>query len=571
MKKRRRSWPVPKLLQCLPGYSRRDFVGDLIAGVTVGLVALPLAMAFAISSGVKPEAGLYTAVLAGFIVSALGGSRCQIAGPTGAFVVIVAGIVARFGLSGLLLCTAMAGVILILLGLTGLGRAVRFIPRPVTIGFTNGIAVLIASTQLKDFFGLAVEKVPSDFLERMAVLWEHAALFSPASIAVAAATLAILILWPRVTRRVPPAIVALLLTTFVCAVSHIKVETIGTRFGGIPTGLPAFAFPPLDAKAILPLLPSAVTVAMLAAIESLLSAVVADGMTGDRHDPNAELMAQGVANLVVPLVGGIPVTGAIARTATNIRSGARTPVAGIIHSLTLLIILLVAAPLAQYIPLATLAAILMVVAYRMGEWREIPVILRQSWADIAVWATTFALTVLADLTIAVQVGLVLAAMLYIQRVTDTTTVSKVTDEYIHEGRHHSLQDKAVPGYVSILRIHGPFLFGATEKLEEETADLSSLKEVVIVRLRNMTALDSTGLHALERFAERVQASGRIVLMCGARHQPARLLRHSALHHHLGAENFLPHVEAALKRAVEVYAQRQAVLQPQGPTEVAGTA
>ena len=552
MTKRSASPFTPKLAHCLRGYSRHDFVSDLIAGVTVGLVALPLAMAFAISSGVKPEAGIYTAVVAGFVVSALGGSRCQVAGPTGAFVVIVAGIVIKFGVDGLLMCTAMAGVMLLVLGFTGLGRTVRFIPRPVTIGFTNGIALLIASTQIKDFLGLPLEKVSGEFLERMSEVGRNLDTISPPSVAVAASALIILILWPRVTRRVPASIVALILTTVACFLFSVPVETIGSKFGGIPTGLPSLKIPNFRPEMIIPLMPSALTVALLAAIESLLSAVVADQMSGDKHNPNAEIVAQGVANVLTPLFGGIPATGAIARTATNIRSGARSPIAGIIHALTLLLILLIGAPLAQFIPLPTLAAVLLVVAYNMGEWREIPVILRLSAADIAVWATTFALTVLADLTVAVGVGLVLAAVLYIHRVTETTTVSFVSDHYIREGRPHVLQDKVIPPYVTILRIHGPFLFGATEKLDEATTDLTAMGPVVVVRLRNMTALDSSGLHALESFADRLRKTGRALLLCGARHQPAKLLRHSAFYRHLGAENVQPHVEAALKRAVEVY-------------------
>ncbi|MEX0613917.1 MAG: SulP family inorganic anion transporter, partial [Pirellulales bacterium] len=386
---------VPKLWETLPGYSFPRLLTDSIAGVTVGLVALPLAMAFAISSGVKPEAGIYTAIIAGTVVSAMGGSRCQVAGPTGAFVVIVAGIVAKFGVSGLLMCTAMAGVFLVLMGLTGLGSAVRFIPRSVTIGFTNGIAVLIASTQIKDFFGLAVDPVPSEFLPRMEALLRNAASISVPATLTAAATLVIVLLWPRVTKKVPGTIIALALTTIGCALFAVPVETIGSKFGGIPIGLPTISIPEFRGDLLLPLLPSALTVAMLAAIESLLSAVVADNMSGDRHKPDVELLAQGTANLLVPMFGGIPATGAIARTAANIRCGATSPVSGIVHGVTLLVIILVAAPLARFIPLPTLAAILMVVAYRMGEWKEIAPILRLSNADRLVWAATFALTVFA--------------------------------------------------------------------------------------------------------------------------------------------------------------------------------
>ena len=399
----------PRLFLTLRTYSSRDFLADLIAGLTVGLVALPLAMAFGIASGVTPQAGIYTAVVAGFIISAFGGSRVQIGGPTGAFVVIVAGIIAKHGVSGLLIVTVMAGVVLVIMGVTGLGAAVKFIPRPVTIGFTNGIALLIASTQIKDFLGLRTGPVPSDFLARMLLLAENISTVHWPTLALGAASLALLIFFPRLTRRVPGSIVVLFLATAGVALLALPVATIGTKFGGIPTGFPPFSLPPFRPDLIVPLIPSALTVALLAAVESLLSAVVADSMTGDRHNSNVELIAQGIANIFSPLFGGIPATGAIARTATNVRSGAKTPIAGIVHAATLLIILLVAAPLARFIPLATLSAVLFIVAYNMGEWREIGIVLRLSKADIAVWAATFGLTVFADLTIAVEVGIALAA------------------------------------------------------------------------------------------------------------------------------------------------------------------
>lgn len=545
---------LPKLVLCLRQYNIKTLLADLVAGVTVGLVALPLAMAFGIASGVTPQAGLYTAVAAGFVISALGGSRTQIGGPTGAFVVIVAGIIAKFGVSGLLMVTAMAGVILILMGATGLGVAVRFIPRPVTIGFTNGIAVLIASTQIADFFGLQAGNVPSDFLGRMKALAAHAGTVSWAATGLACGSLALILLWPRLTKRVPGSIIAVFAATIAAVLWRLPVATIGSKFGGIPTGLPAIHIPQFRADLIAPLLPSAFTVALLAAVESLLSAVVADSMTGDRHNSDVELMAQGVANLISPLVGGIPATGAIARTATNIRSGAATPVAGMIHSLTLLAILVAAAPLAKYIPLATLAAVLFVVAYNMGEWREIGSILKLSLADKAVWAATFALTVFADLTVAVEVGVSLAALLYIYRVSQTTTVAAVTPEYVESGRLHILQDKDIPPYVTILRIHGPFLFGATEQLAEQTADLNHLAPVVILRVRNMTAIDATGLHALEQLSNRLRNTGRAMLLCGARRQPADMLEQAEFVRHIGRDNICPHVQAALERAAEIYGQ-----------------
>ncbi len=505
----------PRLLDCLGDYGRRAFASDLLAGLTVGVVALPLAMAFGIASGVTPQAGIYTAIVGGFLVSLLGGSRIQIGGPTGAFVVIVAGIIAKEGLSGLLMVTMMAGVILLFLALTGLGQAVKFIPRPVVLGFTNGIALLIASTQIKDFLGLKLAGNPSEFFERMGAIAAALPSVDPLAIGLATGSLALVLLVPKWIPRLPGSIVALLAGTAAVAVFGLPVETIGSKFGGIPSSLPPIAIPQFRADLILPLLPSALTVALLAAVESLLSAVVADSMSGDRHNSSAELLAQGVANLIVPLVGGIPVTGAIARTATNYRSGAKTPVAGMVHAVTLLVIVLLLAPLAIHVPLATLAAVLFVVAYNMGEWREIGGIWRLDWTDKSVWMITFALTVMADLTIAVETGIALAALLYIYRVTETTSVSMVTREYIEAGHAHVLQGKDLPDYVTILRIHGPFLFGMTDKLLDATADLDAFAPIVILRLRNMNAIDATGLHALERLSDRLKRSGRTLVLCGA--------------------------------------------------------
>ncbi len=543
----------PKLLEILPTYDRHAFAADVVAGLTVGVVALPLAMAFGIASGVTPQAGIYTAIVGGALVSLLGGSRIQIGGPTGAFVVIVAGIIAAHGLSGLLMVTMMAGVILVFLAVTGLGQAVKFIPRPVVVGFTNGIALLIATTQVNDFFGLGLAEPPSEFFARMRALAAGFPAVSPPALALAVGSLALVLLVPRRFARVPGSMVALVLGTAAVALLDLPVETIGSKFAGIPSGLPAIHLPTFRADLVLPLLPSALTVALLAAVESLLSAVVADSMTGDRHNSSAELMAQGVANLVAPLVGGIPVTGAIARTATNFRSGARSPIAGLVHAATLVLIILLLAPWATDVPLATLAAVLFVVAYNMGEWREIGSIWRLDWADKSVWAITFALTVMADLTVAVEVGMALAALLYIYRVTDTTIVSTLNADEIEDGRAHILQDRHVPAYVTILRIHGPFLFGTTDKLADATADLAGFAPIVILRLRNMTAIDATGLHALEALSERLKKSGRSLILCGARQQPAALLHQTEFIEHVGADNLVPHVQAALARAEQIQA------------------
>lgn len=543
---------VPRSLTALAGYTRAAALADLGAGLTVGLVALPLAMAFAIASGLAPQAGLYCAIVTGFLVSALGGSRTQIAGPTGAFVVVVAGIVARHGVDGLFMCTMMAGVLLIAMGASGMGAAVRFIPRPVVVGFTNGIAVLIASTQIRDFFGLRLEQVPGEFYPRMVLLIAHAGTASRAATAVAAASLAIILLSNRLWPRVPGSILALVGGTATAHLLHLPIETIGSRFGAIPSGLPRLVVPEFQPSLIPGLVAPAVTVALLGAIESLMSAMVADKLSGDRHDSNVELVAQGVANLASPLVGGLPATGAIARTATNIRSGARTPVAGMIHAATLLIILLVAAPLAGAIPLAVLSAILLVVAWNMGEWDEIPELLRLTKTDVAVWLATFWLTVFADLTVAVEVGMILAALLFIRRVAETTTVAPVTDEYLHASVAHSLAHQVVPPYVRIFRIHGPFLFGATDKLRVVTDALPSLPPIVILRLRNMTALDATGLRAIEDLAETLRRAGRHLILCGARHQPSQLMQRADFHRHVGDENICENITDALARAEHVH-------------------
>ena len=542
---------MPRSVQTLAGgYDATAFTADVIAGITVGLVALPLAMAFAIASGLTPQAGIYCAIITGFIISALGGSRFQIGGPTGAFVVVISGIVAQYGIDGLFMCTLMAGVILVVMGLTGTGTAVKYIPKPVIVGFTNGIALVIASTQLKDFLGLDVE-VPGEFIGRLEVIGANLGSVSPDSLALGAATLLLLVIWSRYIKRIPAYIVALFAGTGAAVLFQLDVATVGSRFGGIPAGLPAFHIPVFRPELVLTLISPALTVAMLGAIESLLSAVVADRMGGDRHNPNTELFAQGVANIVSPMFGGLPATGALARTATNIRSGARSPVSGMIHAVTLLGVLLFGARLAAYVPLPVLAAILFVVAWNMGEWLEIGEVFKQSYADIAVWTATFLLTVLADLTVAVEVGMVLAALLFIRRVASTTTVSRVTDEYIEAGRPHILQDKVIPEYVAIFRIHGPFLFGGTDKLREISDHVEELPRVVVLRLRNMTAIDATGLSAIEELAAELKAKSRTLVLCGAPRQPLAALQKAQLHARLGEANICESVQAALDRAAVI--------------------
>ena len=547
---RRSAW-TPSLALALRQYSGTKFLRDCVAGITVGLVALPLAMAFAISSGASPQAGIYTAVVAGFLISALGGSNVQIGGPTGAFVVVVFGIIAKHGLDGLFMCTLIAGCLLVLIGATGLGSAVDFLPRPVVIGFTNGIALLIASTQLKDLLGLAIAAPSGAFLPRMAEVAGRLTTVTSTAALLGVGSVLVVLLFQRFLRRVPGAIVAVVAATVLVHLLKLPVETIGTKFGGIPSGLPPFHVPQFRPELIGPLLPSILTVAMLGAIESLMSATVADRMTGGRHNPNVELVAQGIANIVTPLVGGLPATGALARTATNVRAGGRTPVAGIVHALTLLAILLVAAPLARDVPLAALAGILLVVAYNMGEWAEIPQLLKLSKGDISVWIVTLALTVFADLTVAVEAGMILAALLMVRKVAFTTSVTRETEEDAEAARVHLVQGKEIPPDVAVFRIQGPFLFGSLDKLSAITGDLDPLPPVVILRLLNMTAIDGSGLGALEDLADQLHASGRTLILCAAQEQPARLMRQAEFDRHIGPDNVCANLEDALNRAREL--------------------
>jgi SulP family sulfate permease len=549
---------TPKSILALRTYTIEQLRHDLIAGVTVGLVALPLAMAFAISSGVTPLAGIYCAIVTGFLISALGGSNFQIGGPTGAFVVVVAAIIAKYGIDGLFMSTMMAGVILVILGATGLGSTVKFIPQPVVVGFTNGIAVVIASTQIRDLFGLQMASVPSEFVPKIKALVAAGPTFSPAATALGLGALVFLVFWRRLGSRVPGYILVLVGTTTLTALAGLPVETIGSRFGGIAGTLPSVALPKFRADLVLTLLSPALTIAMLGAVESLMSAVVADRMGGDRHNPNVELIAQGIANLASPLVGGLPATGALARTATNIRSGARTPISGMTHALTLLAVLLVAAPLARYVPLAALAGILVMVAYQMGEWAEIPQLLKLPKGDIAVWLVTFSLTVFADLTVAVETGMILAMLMFIRKVSSTTTVSSAADDDVDEGRLHVLHDKHVPEYATVYRVYGPLLFGATENLLRITDHVDGLPPIVILKLRHVTAMDATGLRALEDLADRLHKSGRELIVCGAQPQPSALMASADFHQHVGAANICPNTTAALARASEVHRAQRSV-------------
>jgi SulP family sulfate permease len=548
----------PKLLDELKSYSSQKFFADVVAGITVGIVALPLAMAFAIASGVKPEAGIFTAVIAGFIISGLGGTRVAIGGPTGAFIVILYGIYAKYGAENLAICTIMAGVVLFIMGATRLGSMIKFIPYPVTVGFTSGIAVLIFSTQIKDFLGLQVDKVPSEFFEKMKVLAEHVGTVQWPTLGMAAVSLAIILGWPKSwQRRVPGSIVALVLGTLAVVFfqNHLHVETIGTKFGGIPQGLPTPRIPTMSWNNIQHLFQPATTIALLAAIESLLCAVVADGMVDDRHDSNQELMAQGLANIVSPLFGGVAATGAIARTATNVKCGARSPVAGIVHALTLLAILLVAAPLAKFIPLATLSAVLVNVAINMGEWHNFARIPKWPRSDAAVFLTAFALTVVVDLTVAVEIGMVLAAVLFIKRVSETTQITAVDESTETEGSQHSLVGKEIPKGVMVYRIFGSFFFGAADKLETALRRGGTEPEVLILRMRKVLAIDATGLNALEDLHERLRAHGKHIILSGPHTQPLFMMDKAGFLDQLGKENVCANIDLSLDRARQILASK----------------
>ncbi|HEX8172175.1 MAG TPA: sulfate permease [Thermoanaerobaculia bacterium] len=514
---------VPKSVVCFrEGYTRESVLRDVIAGVVVGIVALPLALAFAIASGVPPERGLYTAIVAGFLISALGGSRVQIGGPTGAFVVIVYGIVAKFGYEGLVICTVIAGALLIAMGLARMGALIKFIPYPVVTGFTAGIAVIIFSGQVKDLLGLKMGAVPPEFVEKWFAYAAHFRSIDWTTAAVAGGTLLVLLIWPKISRIVPAPFVAMIAATLAVQLLHLDVATIGSRFGAVPSSLPRPSWPSIPWEHLRELIPPSITVALLAAIESLLSAVVADGMIGTRHKSNMELVAQGVANIASPLFGGIPATGAIARTATNIRTGGRTPLAGMTHAVTLLVILVAAGQWAAKVPLASLAAILVVVSYHMSEWRSFAGLLRAPKSDIAVLIVTFALTVFVDLTVAVQVGVVAASLLFMKRMAEVTEVEGVTTE-LRDVDEELAAEIAAPRGVQIYEVHGPFFFGAADKVKSVLTEIARPPRAFILRMRNVPAIDATGIHALEQMEKKCRASGTELILTEMREQPRAAL------------------------------------------------
>ena len=561
----------PRLVDALKGYGAEQFTADLGAGFTVGLVALPLAMAFAIASGLKPEAGLFTAIIAGLVISSLGGSRVQIGGPAGAFIVIVYGIIQQYGLANLFIATMLAGVLLFAMGLFGLGSLIRFIPIAIVIGFTNGIAVLIGLSQLKDFLGLDIDKMPADFFSQVGVIARSIGTADFPTIALSFSSLGLIILWPRLVSllgrhpamgltgrarlvsRLPATVVALVLATLTARLLELPVQTIGTRFGGIPQTLPAFALPAFDWQTARNLFGPTVTIALLGAIESLLCARVADAAIGDRHDPNQELMAQGVANVLSPLFGGMPATGTIARTTTNIRAGARSPLAGIVHALTLLAIVLIAAPLAEYIPLAALAAVLMFVAWNMGEWHEFARLRQFSMVYRAVMLSTFFLTVIIDLSVAVEVGLVLASLFFIYRVSEITRIEAIAlpghgGGALLDGedaRHQA--DRHIRAY----KLFGSLFFGAVGKIEALLDEKREHVSVLVLEMHQVINLDSTGLDAIESLQRVLREEGAQLLLAGLTPQPLSLVRRSGFLAELGEAQVLPDLATALARAREL--------------------
>lgn len=550
----------PKLYSCLKNYSKTTFMSDLMAGIIVGIVALPLAIAFGIASGVSPEKGIITAIIAGFIISLLGGSKVQIGGPTGAFIVIIYGIIQQYGISGLTVATLMAGVILILLGVFKLGAVIKFIPYPIIVGFTSGIAVTIFTTQIADIFGLNFggEKVPGDFIGKWIIYFNHFDTVNWWNTIISVISVAIIAVTPRFTKKIPGSLISIIVITV--AVYLMKtyggitsIDTIGDRFT-IQSQLPDAVVPNLNWEAIKNLFPVAITIAVLGAIESLLSATVADGVIGDRHDSNTELIAQGAANIVTPMFGGIPATGAIARTMTNINNGGKTPVAGIIHAVVLLLILLFLMPLAQYIPMACLAGVLVIVSYNMSGWRTFKGLLKSPKSDVTVLLITFFLTVIFDLTIAIEVGLVIACVLFMKRVMETTEISVITDE-IDPNKESDLEvhedNLIIPDGVEVYEINGPYFFGIATKFEETMAQIGDRPKVRIIRMRKVPFIDSTGINNLTNLCRMSQKEGITIVLSGVNEKVHKVLEKSGFYDLLGEDNICSNINAALERAKQL--------------------
>jgi len=534
---------------------------------------LPLAIAFGIASGVTPEQGLYTAIIAGFIISAFSGSRVQIGGPTGAFIVIIYSIVQKFGYDGLAIATIIAGILLVIMGVVKMGAVIKFIPYPVTVGFTSGIALIIATGQLRDFLGLHMDKVPAEFIEKVRAYGEHVGTISPAAAGIGLLTLLVVIFWPRVTKRIPGSLVAIIATTALVPLFNLPVETIGSRFGAVSGALPSLRIPSVPWSKVPELISPAITIALLAGIESLLSAVVADGMTGRRHRSNMELVAQGVANIASPLFGGIPATGAIARTATNIKNGALSPVAGIIHAIVLLLIMLFFGKWAALIPMATLAGILLIVAYNMSEWHLFVKMFRSPKSDIAVLLVTFFLTVLVDLTVAIQAGVVLASLLFMRRMADVTTVGYITsmmedEEDTSDQDPNSIKLFTVPKGVEVFEVNGPFFFGAADRFKHVLSLIVQKPKVLILRMRTVLSMDATALRALEEVYAQTQRDKSVLLLAGIHTQPLIAMDRAGLLDKIGVDNMFENVNDALKRSRVLVGTPQLTEQESSIQEVA---
>ena len=551
---------TPELLKALKGYSRRDFVKDLLAGVIVGIVALPLAIAFAIASGLPPETGLYTAIIAGFIISAFGGSKVQIGGPTGAFIVIVYGIVQQYGLNGLIIATFMAGIILIIMGIARLGSLIKFIPHPLIVGFTSGIALVIFSSQMKDFMGLDIPVVPAGFFEKWMVYGRQIRSVNYYSLCIAVFTTLVVFLWPKVTHKIPGSLIAIILTTLAADLFHLPVETIGSRFGGVPTSLPAPSLPHVDFVTIKQLIQPAFTIALLGGIESLLSAVVADGMIGGRHKSNMELIAQGAANIFSSMFGGMPATGAIARTATNIRSGARTPVAGMVHALTLLLILLFVGKWAAIIPMATLAGILVVVTYNMSEWENFIAITKGPRGDAAVLIVTFLLTVMIDLTIAIEIGIILSVFLFMRKMALFSNVNIITGQSNGDGINGdplSVSNFAIPKGVEVFEITGPLFFGAAYKFKDASKIIENRPQVLIIRMKEVPIIDATGIHTLREVNHDMKRRGtKLILSEVQTKEIYEELRKARLLFSIGKANVVDTFAKAIERSEQLLIERR---------------
>lgn len=542
----------PKLFDTLKNYNRRQLSKDLMAGVIVGIVALPLAIAFAIASGVSPEKGLFTAVIAGFLISALGGSRVQIGGPTGAFIVIVYGIVQTYGINGLIIATFMAGIMLMIMGFARLGSVIKFIPHPLIVGFTSGIALIIFSSQVKDFLGLSMGAVPADFVDKWIVFFKHIQSLNFYAVGIALATVLITLYWSKLTHKIPGSLIAILITTAITQLFHLPIETIGSRFGSIPSSLPMPVIPDLDYATIKNLIKPAFTIALLGGIESLLSAVVADGMIGGNHKSNMELVAQGVANIGSSIFGGIPATGAIARTVTNVKNGGRTPIAGITHAITLLLIMLFVGKWAALIPMATLAGILVVVAYNMSEWKNFVSVLKGTRSDVAVLLTTFLLTVFVDLTIAIEIGMVLAVFLFMRKMIQFSDVSMFTNQLNDQSTTkdtESLGNFTIPKGVEVFEITGPLFFGAAYKFKDAIRFIESAPKVLIVRMRQVPIIDATGIKTIEDVFKTSKHRGtQLILSEIHSKQVIEQLNDSGLLISIGKDNVVDGFAGALTRA-----------------------